>query len=155
MSLLALVAVFDVVFTTMGLLGQQNILPKLWRLVGRTFVLQLLFAVVLAVWIAFRWQKAEKHGHVDSLKWYARGQGILRYWLAFGISLYGFAKILKLQFAHGQMWNDIPVGRLPGLQLTWNYFGHSYAFAVIIALCQIGGCILLLFRRTTLLGRSC
>jgi hypothetical protein len=83
---------------------------------------------------------------------HARALGIIRYWLAFMISLYGFGKILRTQFAPQLSRDDIPVGRLSGFQLTWNYFGHSYTFAVILGLLQIGGAILLLFRRTTLLG---
>ncbi len=68
------------------------------------------------------------------------------------IALYGFAKILKTQFAVSYLRDDMPVSQLNGFELTWNYFGHSYALAVILACLQIGGSILLLFRRTTLFG---
>ena len=73
------------------------------------------------------------------------------WWLAFEIATYGFAKILKTQFGVSYLRDDRPVGQLNGFELTWNYFAHSYALAVIIACLQIGGSILLLFRRTTLL----
>ncbi|WP_116797027.1 hypothetical protein [Flavobacterium sp. 103] len=36
--------------------------------------------------------------------------------------------------------------------MTWFYFGHSQVFGIIIALIQIGGGYLLLFRRTLLIG---
>jgi hypothetical protein len=39
-----------------------------------------------------------------------------------------------------------------GEWLTWYYFGHSLAFGLIIAIIQIGGSCLLLFRKTLLLG---
>ena len=81
-------------------------------------------------------------------------RGILRYWLALEICTYGFAKILKTQFGISYYRDDTPVGKLNGFELTWNYFAHSYTLAIIIASIQIGGSILLLFRRTTLLGAA-
>jgi hypothetical protein len=77
---------------------------------------------------------------------------MLRYWLALEIATYGFAKILKTQFARSYIRENTPVVQLNGFELTWNYFAHSYPLAVIIGLLQIGGAILLLFRRTTLFG---
>src|ERR1700722_8642543 len=116
------------------------------------FVLQIYSSVAVAVVTSIIWQNIEKRRQAGSAGVHAWAIGILRYWLAFMISVYGFAKILKTQFAQLLTRNDTPVGHLSGFQLTWNYFGHSYTFAVIIALLQIGGSILLLFRRTTLLG---
>ena len=78
--------------------------------------------------------------------------GVIRYCFAYCISVYGFAKILKTQFGTVYSRNDTTVGSLNGFNLTWNYFGCSYKLAVILAVLQIGGGILLLFRRTTLAG---
>jgi hypothetical protein len=116
------------------------------------FILQIGLSIPIAVGLSLFWHLREKRGRSRSATIQAWTQGLIRYWLAFMISLYGFAKILKTQFATQFTRNDIPVGHLSGFQLTWNYFGHSYTFAVILALLQIGGSILLLFRRTTLLG---
>ena len=41
-----------------------------------------------------------------------------------------------------------------GEWLTWYYFGHSFAFGVILSIIQIGGSYLLLFRKTLLLGAT-
>lgn len=98
------------------------------------------------------WQRREQTGDVDSGLRHAWIQGIIRYWLAFSISVYGFAKILKTQFQSPDYRLDMPMGDVNGFGLTWYYFGHSYTLAVIIASLQIGGSILLLYRRTTLLG---
>ncbi|HVW94960.1 MAG TPA: hypothetical protein VHA56_03245 [Mucilaginibacter sp.] len=76
----------------------------------------------------------------------------MRYFIAYEVAVYGFAKILKTQFAASYSRSDMPVGSLSGLELTWNYFGHSYTYAVILGVCQIGGAVLLMFRRTTLAG---
>ena len=43
-------------------------------------------------------------------------------------------------------------GKLAGLELTWTYFGFSHGMSAIIAFAQIGGSVLLLFRKTALLG---
>ena len=98
------------------------------------------------------WHRRERAGQVDSGLRHAWLQGIIRYWLALSISTYGFAKILKTQFETPDYRLDMPMGEVSGFGLTWYYFGHIYALAVIVALLQIGGSILLLYRRTTLLG---
>ena len=150
-SLFACVAVFNIAFTAIGVLGRVFIV-KIQLLILLLYLGQLVLSIPFGFGAAYFWHAAEKKGRIDSLKWYAVGQAILRCWLAFELSLYGFAKILGTQFTHALSLNDVTVSRLSGLELTWNYFGYSYVFAVIIALVQIGGSILLLFRRTTLLG---
>jgi hypothetical protein len=100
----------------------------------------------------FLWQRREDKGKINSGKMRSWIGGIVRYWLAASFCTYGFAKILRTQFEQSISTNDSLVKSLSGFDLTWNYFGHSYALVVIIALLQIGGSGLLLFRRTTLLG---
>jgi hypothetical protein len=120
-----------------------------YMLLGEALI-SLLFAIVYSIY----WQRREIKNRINSGKLHAWMRGILRYWLVLVICSYGFAKILKTQFGTSYNVDDVPVGRLNGFELTWNYFGHSYAFALIIALFQIGGSVLLLFRRTTLLGAA-
>ncbi len=100
----------------------------------------------------FIWQRKENEGTIDSNKLQAWIRGILRYWLAACICTYGFAKVFGTQFEHFYAISDSLVKDLSGFDLTWNYFGFSYGMTLIIALVQIGGSVLLLFRRTTLLG---
>ena len=76
----------------------------------------------------------------------------MRYWLAFQISFYGYAKLMNTQLFQDVYWNNTLTGKLAGLELTWTYFGFSHGMSAIIAFAQIGGSILLLFRKTTLLG---
>jgi hypothetical protein len=111
-------------------------------------VFLILLSVVYSIW----WHRNEKKEGLNSGLKHAWLRGILRYFLAYDISIYGFGKILKTQFATIYSRNDLPVGSLSGFDLTWNYFGYSHIFAVTLGLIQIGGAILLLFRRTTLLG---
>ncbi len=124
-------------------------LPWIFGLLNPVMTLAgLLFCIIYP----FIWQRKEEKGKINSEKLRSWIGGIVRYWLAASISTYGFAKILKAQFYQSISANDSLVQSLSGFDLTWNYFGHSYAMAVIIAIFQIGGSVLLLFRRTTLLG---
>ncbi|PMD90679.1 hypothetical protein BWI97_22070 [Siphonobacter sp. BAB-5405] len=109
-------------------------------------------ALLASLVFAWRWQTQEKSQHTTSDKRHARLQSIIRFWLALSISSYGFAKLLKTQFTTPEHVLDLPLQAVDGFSLTWYYFGYSYAFAVILGLFQIGGSILLLYRRTTLLG---
>jgi hypothetical protein len=66
--------------------------------------------------------------------------------------LYGGSKILGFQFSYNSEILSKPIQDLSGFELTWYYFGYSYSFAVIIALVQIIGGILLLINKTKLIG---
>lgn len=98
------------------------------------------------------WHRREQTTAKSSALHHAWLQGIIRYWLALSIASYGFAKILKTQFQTPDYLLDMPLHSIGGMSLTWYYFGYSYPLAVSIALLQIGGSILLLYRRTTLVG---
>jgi hypothetical protein len=47
------------------------------------------------------------------------------------------------------------MGQVSGFWLTWYYFGYSKFYGSFIAFGQIVGAVLLLFRKTTLLGACC
>jgi hypothetical protein len=79
-------------------------------------------------------------------------QDISAYYLVYMICGYAFAKILKTQFQPPNYVLETPIGELNGFWLTWTYFGFSETFAYILGYTQIAGCILLLFRKTRLLG---
>ncbi len=111
-----------------------------------------IIAILGGLVYAHLWHEKENAGAVNSGIRHAVLQGVIRYWLAYSISVYGFAKILKTQLQSPEFNLDIPLGELSGFALTWYYFGYSYTLAVILALFQVGGSILLLFRRTTLIG---
>ena len=146
------VIVINVLFIFLQLLPRSVLLKMSGLFVSLLFLSQFVLGVAAGLGFSLPWHKQERLGRIDSEKWHARLQGLLRYWLAFEIATYGFAKIMKTQFAESIMRDNTPVGQLNGFELTWNYFAHSYTLAVIIASLQIGGSILLLFRRTTLFG---
>ena len=107
---------------------------------------------LIAIIYSIYWHRKEKRSAINSLVRHAWLRAMIRYWLALEIATYGFAKILRTQFAHSYYRDDTPAGDLSGFNLTWNYFSYSYTMTVIIAMVQIIGACLLLFRKTTLLG---
>lgn len=72
--------------------------------------------------------------------------------IAFNLSSFGWKKIFHLQFQVPLHIVDEPVGHLSGEWLTWFYFGYARAFAYLVGGIQILGSVLLLFRKTRLLG---
>lgn len=76
----------------------------------------------------------------------------LRYYAAFTLFTYGFAKLMGAQFTVLDSQLAKPMGEVSGFWLTWYYFGYSPVYSAIIAFTQIGGSVLLCFRRTALLG---
>ncbi|WP_413667702.1 hypothetical protein ACEN9X_24900 [Mucilaginibacter sp. Mucisp86] len=147
-----LIAIYDCLMMMWG-----TLLYKLFTSFGnisfaRLFTSIIIGMLILSVIYSIYWnQKSKKEGFNSEIR-HAFLRGVMRYFLAFQVSAYGFAKILKTQFGHVYMRDNTPIGKLSGFDLTWNYFGHSYTFAVILGLLQIGGSVMLLFRRTTLLG---
>ena len=127
-------------------------LPKGWKIPPVAFSIGFFAAFIFAICFSIDWQNKESRGAFDSSKRHAVLRGAMRYWLAFQISFYGYAKLMNTQLFQDVYWNNTLTGKLAGLELTWTYFGFSHGMSAIIAFAQIGGSILLLFRKTTLLG---
>lgn len=110
------------------------------------------FAFLATLVYTVRWQQQERLNRIDSGLRHAWMQALIRYWLAAVISLYGFGKLFKTQLQPTIYDFDTPLGEASGVRLTWFFFGYSYPFVAIVGLLQLGGALLLLYRRTRLLG---
>jgi hypothetical protein len=77
---------------------------------------------------------------------------LCRYMLAAIIIFYGLDKLMVDQLKMSYYWYGDELGKLSGSQLTWSFFGYSKFYNSCIAIAQVAGGLLLLFRRTTLLG---
>lgn len=75
-----------------------------------------------------------------------------RYYAAFTLLGYGFAKLMGAQFTVLDSELAKPMGDVSGFWLTWYYFGYSAVYASVVAWVQIVGAALLGFRRTALVG---
>ena len=76
----------------------------------------------------------------------------MRYYAAFMLLSYGFAKVMGAQFTVLDSELAKPMGDVSGFWLTWYYFGYSALYSALVAWAQILGAVLLCFRRTTLIG---
>ena len=101
---------------------------------------------------AFVWHRRERKDSIDSVKVNAFWVGAIRYGIAFDLAMFGFQKIFHLQFNTPLGMLDEPFSSFGNQWHVWSFFGHSYGFAVTIAVSQIAGSMLLLFNRTRLLG---
>lgn len=126
----------------------KRMLPFLQLFLFFLVIACVLFIVVYPI----VWQIREKKGKLKSEKYHAFFVASIRLWLAVMICTYGFAKILGTQFTEDIVRDNMLAKNLSGFDLTWLYFGHSYPFAVTIAICQLTGAALLLFRKTVFLG---
>lgn len=149
---LATLAIFNTLSIVFEILPEKYLTGIPESFFENFYLGQIVISLLIAIGYSIYWHKKEKAGVSNSGKIHAIARGIIRYWLASQICTYGFAKILGTQFHTPDYRLDMPLGEVNGFGLTWYYYGYSYTLAVIIASVQIGGSILLLFRKTTLLG---
>lgn len=92
------------------------------------------------------------HRLLSILKQRTLYMGICRYLLGITMIPYGLTKIMRTQFLISpEAWKR-PLEQLSGISLTWAFLGHSPWFTVVLGLLEFIPALLLLFRRTTLLG---
>lgn len=78
----------------------------------------------------------------------------LRYVSAFWLLLYASSKLIGKQFSFPPSLALKPIGTLSGHELVWYFYSYSHLYAVILGLIQLTGAVLLLSRKTTLLGAA-
>jgi hypothetical protein len=69
--------------------------------------------------------------------------------VAFSMLLYGIGK--PLQFSNSSI-SQKPISALTGMELMWAFYGYSKVYPIIIGVFEIVGALLLLFRKTRLIG---
>jgi uncharacterized membrane protein YphA (DoxX/SURF4 family) len=78
---------------------------------------------------------------------------LVRYTLAFTLFTYGFAKVAPLQFPPARFETLVePFGDFSPMGVLWNFMGASVPYTVLAGSAEVLGGLLLLFRRTTMLG---
>ena len=100
----------------------------------------------------FKMNRKADRGETGTQRVLSLLQGMIRYFIALDLCTFGFQKIFHLQFAIPLGVLDNPFSSLSGEEMIWAFFGHFYAFTVIIAVMQITGSLMLLFRKTRLLA---
>lgn len=78
---------------------------------------------------------------------------LVRYYVAFMMFSYGFAKVFHLQMPFPPLSQLVqPFGDKSPMGLAWSYVGYSSAFSAFTGWSEVIAGAFLLFRRTTLLG---
>ncbi len=78
---------------------------------------------------------------------------VLRWYLAYYMLDYGYAKLIGEQFGvHDPSILNKPLKEVSKMQLAWHLFGMSRTFDIVVGLMQIIGAILIVFNRTSLIG---
>ncbi len=113
---------------------------------------QLLLIVLMAAMIALLWTAADRRPrNYDRLSYWVAV--LVRYYLAYTMLSYGFAKVIKTQFpAPSIMRLAQSYGDSSPMGLAWTFMGYSKAYNVFTGLGEVIGGLLLFFRRTLLAG---
>lgn len=126
----------------------RKLLPQWTMIITAAAALCFISAIIFI----FIWQYREKRKKINSEATLIFWQGALRYFIAIDLSMFAWRKIFLLQFYAPQALLDKTVSSLTGEQLMIAFFSYSYPLGLCIAVAQLFGSTLLLFRKTTLLG---
>ena len=111
-----------------------------------------LVQLTLALLGAAIWLRIDRQGrHDDRLhRWLVVA---CRYYLAYAMFTYGFAKVIKTQFPFPRLETLLrPYGDSSPMRLAWTFMGFSTPYTIFAGAGEVLGGLLLFFRRTTTLG---
>ena len=114
--------------------------------------IKLLMTAVLALAGALAWTLADRRRRRYEIapRWLETG---CRYYLALTLLSYGLFKVIPVQFSPPSLTRLLtPYGDSSPMGILWTFMGASMAYTVFAGLGEVAGAVLLLFRRTRLLG---
>lgn len=117
----------------------------------------LLYGVTAGYFLAiccliFVWKSKAAKGTIDVTNYTAFWQNAVRYTLALDMVMFGGQKLCHLQFYVPLGMLDDPFTAIPNEMLMWAFMGRYHSMVDIIACIEILGGVLLLFRKTRLVG---
>lgn len=150
-SQLALACATAALIGVFTLLRLTNLMTGL----GRASILEVCFG--LSVWLIMLicvmvWKHKASRGNLDIAMYTAFWQNAVRYFIALDLIMFGMEKLCHLQFNVPLGELDNPFSSIPKADLMWAFYGHFRSLVNIVAVMQITGSVLLLFRKTRLLG---
>ena len=115
------------------------------------YVLQLLW-IIFSLLIAIVWLLADrKRLSYYKLNYWSRI--VIRYYLAYMLFVYGFVKLIKLQFPFPDLIRLTEAyGHSTPMGLAWTFLGYSSGYNMFTGGAEVLAGALLLFKRTSLLG---
>ena len=112
----------------------------------------MLTEVVLSLFIAIIWTIIDRSRRSYNTAYYWLCV-LIRYFLASMMLSYGFAKVFHLQMPYPYLSRLLqPYGDSSPMGLAWTYVGQSKAFSVFVGWSEVVCGLLLLFRKTSLVG---
>jgi hypothetical protein len=115
------------------------------------YVLQLLWIVFTLLITGIILVVDRKRPSYKQFNYWARI--VMRYYLAYMLFVYGFIKVIKLQFPFPDL-NRLTetYGESSPMGLAWTFVGYSAGYDLFIGGAEVLAGVLLFFKRTTLLG---
>ena len=115
------------------------------------YVLQSIW-LILALVITIAWAILDrKRPSYYQFKYWSRI--VIRYFLAYMLFVYGFVKVIKLQFPFPSLTTLTQTyGESSPMGLAWTFIGYSTGYNIYIGGAEVLAGVLLFFKRTTLLG---
>ena len=98
------------------------------------------------------WQFQERRNKINSTSTLAFLQAVLIYFIAFDFTKWALLKFLHLHMTTSLGWMEMPMTMLSGEQQLSHFFGQNYPMVIALGIFEISGAILILFRKTRLLG---
>jgi hypothetical protein len=102
--------------------------------------------------LIFVWKSKATKGIINVTNYTAFWQNAVRYTLALDMIMFGGQKFCHLQFYVPLGMLDDPFTAIPNEMLMWAFMGRYHSMVDIIACIEILGGVLLLFRKTRLVG---
>ncbi|WCT13041.1 hypothetical protein [Mucilaginibacter jinjuensis] len=143
-AIAAVIGVFVLLRIT-NVMMQFGRAPKLEWVIGLAIWLIMLICCII-------WQRKASRGELDVTLYTGFWQNAVRYFIALDLIMFGIEKLCHLQFNIPLGELDNPFSSIPRQDLMWAFYGHFRLLVDIVAVMQIAGSVLLLFRRTRLLG---
>ncbi|MFC3196056.1 hypothetical protein ACFOET_00385 [Parapedobacter deserti] len=111
-----------------------------------------MFCVIFSLIIAMAVSAIKRRkGNFDEL--YQFTVVVARYFVAYTLVVYGFAKVFEGQFASpGYFRLEQKVGDMSPMGLVWTFMGASRPYTVVSGLLELAGGVLLFWRRTKTIG---
>jgi hypothetical protein len=135
-----------IVFTRAGRIAVgEDILPLI------LYGLALIYLLTVLV-LTFVWKSKATKGVIDVTNYTAFWQNAVRYTLALDMVMFGCQKFCHQQFYVPLGMLDDPFTAIPNEMLMWAFMGRYHSMVDIIACFEILGGVLLLFRKTRLVG---
>ena len=115
------------------------------------YVLQMLW-LIFAGFIALIWALLDKkRPSYEQFSYWTRI--LVRYFLAYMLFVYGFVKVIKLQFPFPSLIRLTETyGESSPMGLAWTFIGYSTGYNIYIGGAEVLAGALLFFKRTTLMG---